>query len=194
MQLMRHGSLSTQLMLSFESISPQSDKRQKLIDDKGGGKDSPLTQLTMQTKLTWIDKQQLGTYAKSASAVALVPGMPHAGHGHKGGAGGLGHPQGARGALQGGPARGPVGHHPALVQFFVHGLQQNLCFLEQMQCLQHGPIPFQHSITPLTEYSTQADVKLVCWHESAGCLCCPSVCQETQSVCSYWDTRTPSDC
>ena len=43
MQLMRHGSLSTQLMLSFESISPQSDKRQKLIDDKGGEKDSLLT-------------------------------------------------------------------------------------------------------------------------------------------------------
>ncbi len=47
---MMHASLSTQLMLSFESISPQSDKRQKLIDDKGGGKIRPLAQLTMQTK------------------------------------------------------------------------------------------------------------------------------------------------
>ncbi len=50
MQLVKHTSLSTQLMLSFESISPQSDKRQKLIVSKGGVTPliSALAQLALQ--------------------------------------------------------------------------------------------------------------------------------------------------
>ncbi len=50
MQLMRHASFSMQCMLRFESMSPQLDKRQKLIGSKGVGKDSTLAQLRMQTK------------------------------------------------------------------------------------------------------------------------------------------------
>lgn len=40
------------------------------------------------------------------------------------------------GALDEGAAWCPVGHHSVLVQLLVHGLQQNLSLLEQMQSLQ----------------------------------------------------------
>ncbi len=99
MQLMTHATLSMQLMLSFESISPQADKRQRLIGDKKGGKDSPLAQLTMQTKNTHgLTSSKLAPAQNSANAGAfdgkssiysnyspircqsdvMLPGMPHA--------------------------------------------------------------------------------------------------------------------
>ena len=58
------------------SMSPQSDRRQKLMGDQGGGKQSTFAQLTTQVSThththTEIDKEKIGTCAKSANAGAF---------------------------------------------------------------------------------------------------------------------------
>lgn len=65
--------------------------------------------------------------------------MAHTRDRHQGGAGGLGRALGAdAGAALDCVADWPVRHDPALVQLLVHGFQQHLCLLEQMQRLHHG--------------------------------------------------------
>jgi len=85
MQSIMHASVSTQLMLSFLSMSPQSDRRQKLMGDQGGGKQSTLAQLTTQvsthththTHTYRLTKRKLAPAQRVQMQVPLTLSHPH---------------------------------------------------------------------------------------------------------------------